>query len=54
VHAQISVPQVQSIGANDLFQDIVGGQPSAQSQYAPAQLLGNYSQTLSATTRRTR
>lgn len=44
----INVPQVTSIGATDLFQDIVGGQPSAQSKYAPALLLGNYSQTLSS------
>lgn len=42
----ISVPQVQSIGPNDLFQDIAGGQPSAQSVYASAALLGNYSPTL--------
>lgn len=42
----ISVPQVQSIGSSDLFQDIVGGQPSAQSRYAPAALLGNYGATL--------
>lgn len=43
----IGVPQVQSIGPNDLFQDIVSGVPQAQNQYAPAALLGNYSQTLS-------
>ncbi len=41
----ISVPQVTAIGPNDLFQDIAGGQPSAQSVYAPASLLGNYSAT---------
>jgi hypothetical protein len=42
----ISVPQVTGINAADLFQVIPNGQPSAQSQYAPATLLGNYSQTL--------
>lgn len=42
----ISVPQVTSIGPNDLFQDVVGGQPSAGNQYAPASLLGNYSASL--------
>lgn len=42
----ISVPQVQSIGATDLFQDIVGGQPQAGNVYAPASLLGNYSASL--------
>ncbi len=42
----ISVPQVTSIGPTDLFQDVVRGQPSAQSQYASAALLGNYSSTL--------
>src|ERR1700685_2854114 len=45
-HAQtVPVPQVTAIGPADLFQDIVGGQPSAQSQYAPAPLLGNYGAT---------
>ena len=42
----IQVPQVTSIGPNDLFQDIVGGQPQAQSYYASSALLGNYSPTL--------
>lgn len=41
-----SVPQVQSIGSTDLFQDVVAGQPSAQSFYAPASLLGNYGASL--------
>lgn len=40
------IPKVTSIGASDLFQDIVNGQPSAQNQYAPASLLGNYGATL--------
>lgn len=40
------VPQVQSIGPNDLFQDIPNGLPSAQSVYASGALLGNYSPTL--------
>lgn len=43
---QIQVPQVTSIGPNDLFQDVVSGQPSAQSYYASAALLGNYSASL--------
>lgn len=42
----IPVPQVQSIGPNDLFPDIVGGQPSAQSYYAPGALIGTYGATL--------
>jgi|HubBroStandDraft_4_1064222.scaffolds.fasta_scaffold00045_16 hypothetical protein len=42
----VPVPQVTQIGGSDLFQDIVGGQPQAQSYYAPAPLLGNYSATL--------
>lgn len=42
----IQVPQVTTIGPNDLFQDVVGGQPQAQSYYAPAPLFGNYSPTL--------
>lgn len=42
----INVPQVQSIGPSDLFQDIANGQPSAQSVYANSALLGNYSATL--------
>ena len=32
----IIVPKVQSVGPTDLFQDIVGGAPSAQNQYATA------------------
>ena len=43
----ISVPQVTSIGPNDLFQDVVGGTPQALSYYASAALLGNYGATLS-------
>lgn len=39
----VPVPLVTNIGPNDVFPDIVGGQPSAQSFYAPAALLGNYS-----------
>lgn len=42
----IGVPQVQSIGPNDLFQDIVNGQPVAGNVYAPAPLLGNYAASL--------
>ena len=42
----ISVPQVTSIQSTDLFQDIAGGQPTAQSVYAPAPMLGNYSVSL--------
>lgn len=37
--AQYPVPQVQSIGPNDLFQDVVNGIPQAQSFYASAALL---------------
>ena len=45
-HAQpVPVPQVTSIGPNDLFQDIVNGQPQAGNQYANAQLLANFSGT---------
>ena len=40
-------PQVTSIGPSDLFQDVVNGYPTAQNQYAPASLLGNYAATLS-------
>lgn len=43
----IGVPQVTSIGPTDLFQDIVGGAPQAGNVYAPATLLGVYSNTLS-------
>lgn len=46
VIAQPVISQVQSIGPNDLFQDIVGGVPQAQSQYASSALLGNYSASL--------
>lgn len=42
----ISVPQVTSIGTADLIQVVPNGQPSAQSVYATAALLGNYSETL--------
>ncbi len=41
----LPVPQVSSIGPSDLFQDVVNGVPQAQSYYAPAALLGNYSAT---------
>lgn len=37
----VTLPQVQSIGPNDLFQDVVGGQPQAGSFYASGALLGN-------------
>lgn len=40
------IPQVTSIGATDLFQDVVGGQPQARNYYASAALLGNYGATL--------
>lgn len=39
-------PQVTSIGATDLFQDIVQGNAQAGNYYASAPLLGTYSQTL--------
>lgn len=39
------IPKVQSIGPNDLFQDVVGGFPAAGNQYAPAALLANYGAT---------
>ena len=42
----ISIPQVTSIGPNDLFQDIPNGSPVVGNQYASAALLGNYSATL--------
>lgn len=42
----ISIPQVQNIGPSDLFQDIVGGMPSAQNQYATAAQIGTYPFTL--------
>ena len=41
VGQSISVPQVQSIGPSDLFQDIQGGQPRAQSYYATVPLMAN-------------
>lgn len=44
--AQITVPQVQSIGSTDLIQVIVAGQPTVQSTYASALLVGNYGSTL--------
>lgn len=44
--AQPTIPQVTQINPNDLFQDIPNGSPSAQSYYASAALLGNYSPTL--------
>ena len=40
------IPKVQSIGPADLFQDVVGGNPSAGNQYATAPLLGNYASSL--------
>lgn len=40
------IPKVTSIGATDLFQDVVGGAPQAQSYYATALQLGNYGATL--------
>jgi hypothetical protein len=43
----IPVPQVTAIQSTDLFQDVTGGQPQAQSYYASAALLGNYGATLS-------
>jgi hypothetical protein len=39
-------PLVTSIGPSDVFQDIVGGRATAQSQFASAALLGNYGATL--------
>src|SRR5580692_1144988 len=42
----ILIPQVQSIGPNDLFQDVVNGAPQAGNFYAPAAMLGNYSASL--------
>jgi len=46
VSQTIGVPQVQSIGPTDLFQDIVGGNPVVGNVYAPAPLLGNYAASL--------
>lgn len=39
-------PLVSSIGSSDVFQDVVGGRATAQSQFATAALLGNYGGTL--------
>lgn len=44
-YSQVTVPQVATIGANDLFQDVVNGIPQSQSYYAAAPLLGNYAAT---------
>ncbi len=32
----MTLPQVVNVGPSDLFQDVVGGQPNAQSKYASA------------------
>jgi hypothetical protein len=40
--AQYTVPQVQSIGPNDLFQDVVGGIPQANSYYASGAMLSGF------------
>lgn len=37
----INVPTLQSVSPNDLFQDVVGGQPQAQSQYVPPSMITN-------------
>ena len=37
--AQVTLPQVQTIGPNDLVQVIPNGVPTAQSQYATAAAL---------------
>ena len=42
----IAIPQITSIGPNDLFQDVVNGAPQVGNQYASAGLLGNYGVTL--------
>lgn len=42
----VQLPLVTSIGPGDAFQDVVGGIPNAQSQYAPSALLGNYGTTI--------
>jgi hypothetical protein len=44
--SSFNLASVTSIGSTDLFQDVVGGFPTAQSRYASATLLGNYSATL--------
>ena len=43
--SSISLLQVIGINSDDQFQDIVHGYPTAQSKFANALLLGNYSQT---------
>ena len=45
-NAQVA-PQVQSIGPNDLFQDIVGGAPMVGNVYASQTLIGNIASTQS-------
>ena len=35
-YAQITLPQVTSVGPTDLFQDVVSGQPTGGNQYATA------------------
>lgn len=42
----VPVPMVPSIGASDVFQDIVNGQPQANSYYATAAQMGSYGATL--------
>lgn len=42
----IAIPLVPSIGSADIVKIIPGGAPTAQDQYAPAPLLGSYSNTL--------
>lgn len=44
--AQPTITQVPQINSTDLIQIIVNGNPTAQSQFASASLLGNYSQSL--------
>jgi hypothetical protein len=44
--AQVSLPQVQTINPDDLFQDVVKGVPSAQNQYASALQLAGYADSL--------
>ena len=38
----VTLPTVQSINPGDMFQDVVGGQPSAQSQYASGAMLQSF------------
>jgi hypothetical protein len=40
------IPQVQSIGPTDLFQDVVSGYPTALGAYASSLMLGNFGATL--------